>query len=112
MKEVRAYIKTHKLDEVTMALHHVEGFSGMTVIEARGCGRGHARKLHETPADAVDHLPCVRVEIICADNLVDAVIEAIERHAHTGLRGDGKICVLAVEQLIRISSGERGEAAV
>lgn len=112
MKEVRAYIKTHKLAEVTMALHHVEGFSGMTVIEARGCGRGHAHSRHETADDAVDHAPYVRLEIICADNLVESIIEAIERHAHTGLRGDGKICVLPVEQVVRISSGERDAAAV
>ena len=112
MKEVRAYIKTHKLGEVTMALHHVEGFSGMTVVDARGCGRGHAHGRHETAEDAVDHASCVKIEVICADNLVDAIIEAIERHAHTGLRGDGKICVFSVEQVIRISSGERGPTAV
>ena len=112
MKEVRAYIKSHKLEDVTMAMHHIEGFPGMTVIEARGCGRGHTHGHHETAKDAVDHAPCIRVEIICADNLVDAIVDTIARHAHTGLRGDGKICVLAVEQLIRVSSGERGEAAV
>lgn len=112
MKEIRAYIKPHKLEDVTMALHHIEGFTGMTIVEARGCGRGHLRHSRETLTDAVDHVACVRVEVICADNHAESIIEAIERHAHTGLRGDGKICVFPVEQTVRISSGERGDAAV
>lgn len=107
MKKIETFIKAHRLDGVTLALHHVEGLTGMTVSEARGFGRG--RGSEHNPGD-FHHV--VRIEVFCADALVDTVVQTIERTAHTGLRGDGKIYVLPVEQAVRISSGERGEAAL
>lgn len=112
MKEVRAYIKPHKLSEVTLALHHVEGLTGMTVIDARGFGRAHGPGGHETAKDALDHTPCMRVEIVCKEELVEAVVSTIQKHAHTGLKGDGKIYVYEVQDAVRISTGEWGEEAV
>lgn len=114
MTEVRAYIKPHKLDEVTLALHHVEGLTGMSVSDVKGFGRGLAKDApHSIHEDLADYAPHVKIEIFCREALVDEVVETIRQAAHTGLRGDGKIYVVShVEQAVRISTGERGEAAV
>ena len=113
MKEVKAYIKPHKLSAVTRALRKIEGVTGVTVTEARGFGRGRARNAKDKIVeDFIDYVPCVRVEVICRDELVEDVVTAIEKAAHTGLKGDGKIYVIPVEQAVRISTGERGESAV
>ncbi len=113
MKMVTAFIKSHKLVDVTLALHDIEGLSGASVSDIRGFGRGRAkgapdRVLHET----LDYLPRVRIEIACADDIVDLVVSTIEQNARTGLRGDGKVYVSTLDQALRISTGERGEAAV
>jgi nitrogen regulatory protein PII len=112
MKEVRAYIKPHKLGEVTLALHDVKGLTGMTVMDSRGFGRAHSRGRHETGDDAFDFVPCVRIEVVCVDELVDLIIETIQKHAHTGLKGDGKIYVYEAQDAVRIGTGERGRDAV
>lgn len=107
MKKIEAFIKTHRLDDVTLALHHVEGLTGMTVSDARGFGRARSSAHHPD-----DFHQVIRVEVFCIDTLVDTVVQTIERAGHTGLRGDGKVYVLPVEQAVRVGSGERGEAAV
>ena len=113
MRHVIAFIKPHKLSNVTLALHRVEGLTGMSAADVRGFGRGRAQGAPDTFSEgAADFVPRVRVEIVCPDELVDEVVEAIRREAHTGLRGDGKIYVSPVEDAVRISTGERGEAAV
>ena len=113
MKKIEAFIKEHRLDKVTHALHHVEGLSGMTVTDARGFGRGRgASERHPTPEMIHDFVEIVRIEVFCTDALADAVVAAIETAAHTGLRGDGKIYMIPVEAAVRISTGERGRAAI
>ncbi len=113
MKEVKAYIKPYKLSAVTQALRKMKGITGVTVTEARGFGRGRAKDARDKIIkDFIDYVPCVRVEVICKDSLVNDVVNAIEKAAHTGLRGDGKIYVIPVEEAVRISTGERGEDAV
>ena len=113
MKEVRAYIKPEKLTAVTLGLHDIDGLTGMSVIHARGFGRGHAREgMREQIEQLLDHVPNFRIEIVCSDELVPRVVEMIKDHAYTGLRGDGKIYVAPVEDAVRISTGEHGEAAV
>ena len=109
MKEVKAYITKHKLDQVARALHKVEGLTGMSVIECRGYGLGWASA--KTPQQ-LDFQTGVKLEIICRDDLVKKVIETIEKSARTGLKGDGKIYVSDIVQAVRISTGERGERAV
>ncbi|MDA3786157.1 MAG: P-II family nitrogen regulator [Deltaproteobacteria bacterium] len=109
MKEVKAYIKRHKLDDVSRALHRVEGVTGMSVSDCRGYGIGWAKT---GAPEQIDYHPGVRVEVICRDDLVEQVVAAVEKFAHTGLKGDGKIYVTAIEEAVRISTGERGEAAV
>jgi nitrogen regulatory protein PII len=113
MKLITAYIKPHKLSGVTRALHRVEGLTGMSAADVRGFGRGRAKNApHTITEDLVDYVPHVRLEAVCRDEIVEEVVETIRREAHTGLRGDGKIYVAPVEDAVRISTGERGEAAV
>ena len=113
MKKIEAFIKSHRLEEVARALHHVEGLSGMTATDARGFGRGRGKSELHPSAEAISgYIHTVRIEVFCKDELVERVFAAIEESAHTGLRGDGKIYVIPVEQAVRISTGERGEAAV
>jgi nitrogen regulatory protein P-II 2 len=112
MKLVTAIIKPFKLDEVREALSGI-GVQGITVTEVKGFGRqkGHT-ELYRGAEYVVDFLPKVKVEAAIADELVDQVIEAIEGAARTGKIGDGKIFVTPVEQVIRIRTGESGEAAL
>jgi nitrogen regulatory protein P-II 1 len=112
MKKIEAIIKPFKLDEVREALSEA-GVSGLTVTEVKGFGRqkGHT-ELYRGAEYVVDFLPKVKVEMIVADALVEGAIEAIVKAARTGKIGDGKIFVTAVEQVIRIRTGESGEAAV
>lgn len=113
MKEVRAYIKSHKLSAVTLALHQVDGLTGMSIIDAKGFGRRLAKDAgHHIVGDLVDYIPHVKIEIICRDDLVEKVVSTIQEAAHTGLHGDGKIYVFNIEQAFRISTGESGEKAV
>ena len=112
MKLVTAIIKPFKLDEVREALSGI-GVQGITVTEVKGFGRqkGHT-ELYRGAEYVVDFLPKVKVEIIAADGLVAKIIETIETSAKTGRIGDGKIFVTPVEDVIRIRTGERGEAAI
>ena len=112
MKKITAIIKPFKLDEVRESLAEV-GVTGLTVTEVKGFGRqkGHT-ELYRGAEYVVDFLPKVKVEVIIADAAVDSVIDAIVRAARTGRIGDGKIFVSEVEQVVRIRTGETGEAAV
>ena len=112
MKKIEAVIKPFKLDEVREALSEV-GVSGLTVTEVKGFGRqkGHT-ELYRGAEYVVDFLPKVKVEVIVGDALVERAIEAIVRAARTGKIGDGKIFVTHVEQVVRIRTGESGEAAI
>ena len=112
MKKIEAIIKPFKLDEVKEALQEV-GLQGITVTEAKGFGRqkGHT-ELYRGAEYVVDFLPKVKVEAAIRDELVDQVIETIEKSASTGKIGDGKIFVFDVEQVIRIRTGETGEEAL
>lgn len=109
MKEIKAYIKPHKLADVTRALHKIEGLTGMSVVDVRGFGRGRAKgSPHRIVEDLVDYIPHAKIEIVCQDELVVEIVATIAKEAHTGLRGDGKIYVSPVEEAVRISNGERG----
>ncbi len=112
MKKIEAVIKPFKLDEVKDALNAI-GIQGITVTEVKGFGRqkGHT-ELYRGAEYVVDFLPKVKLEVIAADNLVPKIIETIEAAAKTGRIGDGKIFVTPVEEVIRIRTGERGEAAI
>jgi nitrogen regulatory protein PII len=112
LKLITAIIKPFKLDEVREALAEV-GVSGLTVTDVKGFGRqkGHT-ELYRGAEYVVDFLPKVKVEAVVADALLERAIEAITGAARTGKIGDGKIFVRSIEQVIRIRTGETGEAAV
>ena len=112
VKKIEAVIKPFKLDDVKDALHEV-GVSGITVTEVKGFGRqkGHT-ELYRGAEYVVDFLPKIKVELVVPDSLVDASVEAIISSARTGKIGDGKIFVSAVEQVIRIRTGETDESAI
>ncbi len=112
MKLVTAIIKPFKLEEVREALAEV-GVAGLTVTEVKGFGRqkGHT-ELYRGAEYVVDFLPKIRIEAAVADGELERVIEAIEAAARTGKIGDGKIFVTALEQVIRIRTGETGAEAL
>lgn len=112
MKLVIAIVKPFKLDEVREALAEI-GVNGLTVTEVKGFGRqkGHT-ELYRGAEYVVDFLPKVKIEAVVTDDILDRVLEAIQKSARTGKIGDGKIFVVDLEQVIRIRTGEEGEAAV
>jgi nitrogen regulatory protein P-II 1 len=112
MKRIEAVIRPSKLDEVKEALAAI-GVQGMTVLEVKGFGRTGGRKeVYRGSAYVVDFVPKVRVEIVAADGLVAAILDAVEKAAKTGKIGDGKIFVTDVVEAVRIRTGERGDGAV
>jgi nitrogen regulatory protein P-II 1 len=112
MKKIEAIIKPFKLEEVREALSAL-GVSGLTVTEVKGFGRqkGHT-ELYRGAEYVVDFLPKVKVEVVVPSNLVESAVDAVVKAAHTGKIGDGKIFVTAVEQVVRIRTGESDEAAI
>ena len=112
MKMVTAIIKPFKLDEIREALSAV-GVQGITVTEVKGFGRqkGHT-ELYRGAEYVVDFLPKIKVEAAIRADMLDQVIEAIEKSAKTGKIGDGKIFVHDIEQVIRIRTGETGVEAL
>ena len=112
MKIVVAIIKPFKLDEVRDALSKI-GVQGLTVTEVKGYGRqkGHT-EIYRGAEYAVSFLPKIKLEIACASDQVDKVIETITAAAKTGQIGDGKIFVYALDQVVRIRTGETDNDAI
>ena len=112
MKLITAIVKPFKLDDVREALSEI-GIAGITVTEVKGFGRqkGHT-ELYRGAEYVVDFLPKVKIEAAVADDIVDQVIESVTKAANTGKIGDGKIFVTAIEQTIRIRTGETGPEAL
>jgi nitrogen regulatory protein P-II 2 len=112
MKKIEAIIKPFKLDEVREALSGI-GVQGITVTEVKGFGRqkGHT-ELYRGAEYVVDFLPKVKIEAAISDDLLDRVIETIEKAANTGKIGDGKIFVSDLLQVVRIRTGETGAQAL
>ena len=112
MKKVEAIIKPFKLDDVRQSLSDV-GVNGMTASEVKGFGRqkGHT-ELYRGAEYVIDFLPKVKIEIVISDDQLDSAIEAITNAARTGKIGDGKIFVSDVSRVVRIRTGEEGDAAI
>lgn len=112
MKFVSAIIKPFKLDEVREALSAI-GVQGITVTEVKGFGRqkGHT-ELYRGAEYVVDFLPKIKLEVAVKDDLLDQVVDAIEKSAATGKIGDGKIFIFNLEQVYRIRTGETGVEAL
>jgi len=112
MKKIEAIIKPFKLDEVKDALNTI-GIHGMTITEVKGFGRqkGHVEVYRGTEYE-VNFLPKLKIEVVVADSVMDQVISTIIEKAKTGNIGDGKIFIYSLEDVIRIRTSERGEAAI
>ena len=112
MKLIMAVIKPFKLEDVREALTAI-GIEGMTISEVKGFGRqkGHS-ELYRGAEYVVDFLPKVQLELVVPDDLVEKVTLALSESTRTGTIGDGKIFVIAVEEAVRIRTGERGDAAL
>ena len=112
MKKIEAIIKPFKLDEVKEALQDL-GVQGMTVLEAKGYGRqkGHT-ELYRGAEYVVDFLPKIKIEVVIADDQLQAALEVIQTAARTGRIGDGKIFVSDIVEVVRIRTGESGAAAI
>ncbi len=112
MKLIIAIIKPFKLEEVKAALAEIN-VEGMTVTEVKGFGRqkGHT-EIYRGSEYTVDFLPKVKIEVATADSMVGKAVDAIIKSAKTGKIGDGKVFVVPIEEVIRIRTDERGEAAI
>ena len=112
MKKIESIVRHFKLEDIKNALTE-QGIHGMTITEVRGFGRqkGHTEMYRGTEY-AVDFVPKVKVEVVCADSQLQNVIDTILRAAQTGQIGDGKIFVTDLHNVIRIRTGETGEDAV
>ena len=112
MKKIEAIIRPSKLDEVKIALGEI-GITGMSVSDVRGSGKQGGHRERYGGADYTIALPLkIKIEIVAHDEDVTEIIETIERHAHTGAPGDGKIFVLPYGDAIRIRTEERGDDAI
>ena len=111
-KKIEAIIRPEKLDDVKDALHGI-GIIGMNVVEVRGHGRGGGIALQgRSGTYRVDMLPKLQLNIVLSDHNVERTIETISKAVHTGKAGDGIIFVYPVEDVVRISTGERGHDAL
>ena len=112
MKKIEAIIRPHLLDAVRAALQELEVI-GMTISEVQGYGRqkGHT-ETYRGAEYQIEFIPKIKIEVVVPDEIEDATVETIIKTARTGKFGDGKIFVVTLEDVIRIRTGERGEAAV
>ena len=112
MKLVVAIVKPHRLDEVKEALQDLD-VNGLTTTDVEGFGRqrGHT-EIYRGAEYRVDFVPKVKVEVLCDDDQVSGVVDAVAKAARTGKIGDGKIWVVPVEQVLRIRTGEMGPDAL
>ncbi|WP_288409893.1 P-II family nitrogen regulator [uncultured Sphingomonas sp.] len=112
MKLVIAIIKPFKLDEVREALTEI-GVAGMTVSEVKGFGRQKGQtEIYRGAEYSTNMVPKIKIEVVCASEIVDRVVESIQAAANTGAIGDGKIFMLDVGQAVRIRTGETDDAAL
>lgn len=113
MKEIKAIIRPSKLLEVTEELHQIEGMPGVTVSEIRGFGKSRAKNAADRIIfEMVEFIPRIQLEVVVADEMVAQVVDLIQKHAHTGNTGDGKIFVSTVDEVVKIRTNERGNDAI
>ena len=113
MKEIKAIIRPSKLLEVTEELHGIDGLPGVTVSEIKGFGKGRARNAKDRVVyEMVEFIPRIQLEVVVNDEMVDEVVNVIQKFSHTGNIGDGKIFVINVEETVKIRTNERGRNAI
>lgn len=113
MKEIKAIIRPAKLLEVTEELHEIDGLPGVTISEIRGFGKGRAKNAKDKVIyEMVEFIPRIQLEVVVNDEMVSEVVKVIQKYAHTGNTGDGKIFVSTVDDIVKIRTNERGPSAV
>lgn len=115
MKMITAIVQPFMLTKISHALESIERFPGLSITDVRGFGREkleHDSEHHRRADDIVDFVKKSRIDIAAPDDLAEEIIRVIERVAHTGNRGDGKIFVTPLETAVRIRTGERDEHAL
>ena len=113
MKEIKAVIRPSKLLEVTEELHGIEGLPGVTVSEIKGFGKGRAKNAKDKIVyEMVEFVPRIQLEVVVDDEMVEEVVNVIQKFSHTGNTGDGKIFVVNVEEIVKIRTNERGRDAI
>lgn len=113
MKEIKAVIRPSKLLEVTEELHRIEGLPGVTVSEIKGFGKGRAKNAKDKVVyEMVEFIPRIKLEVVINDEMVEEVVNVIQKFSHTGNPGDGKIFVVNVEEVVKIRTNERGKDAI
>jgi len=113
MKEIKAIIRPSKLLEVTEELHGIEGLPGVTVAEIKGFGKGRAKNAKDKIVyEMVEFIPRIQLEVVVDDEMVDEVVNVIQKFSHTGNTGDGKIFVIHVDDVVKIRTNERGRDAI
>jgi nitrogen regulatory protein P-II 1 len=113
MKEIKAIIRPSKLLEVTEELHRIEGLPGVTVSEIKGFGKGRAKNAKDKVIyEMVEFIPRIKLEVVVNDEMVDEVVNVIQKFSHTGNTGDGKIFVSTIDEIVKIRTNERGRGAI
>ena len=113
MKEIKAIIRPFKLLEVTEELHKIKDLPGVTILEIRGFGKSRAKNAKDKIVyEMVEFIPRIQLDVVVHDEMADDVVNAIQKVAHTGNTGDGKIFVINVEQTVKIRTNERGRDAI
>jgi nitrogen regulatory protein P-II 1 len=113
MKEIKAIIRPSKLLEVTEELHNIDGLPGVTVSEIKGFGKSRAKNAKDKVIyEMVEFIPRIQLEVVVNDEMVDDVVNVIQKYSHTGNTGDGKIFVSTVDEIVKIRTNERGKVAI
>ena len=113
MKEIKAIIRPSKLLEVTEKLHEIDGLPGVTVLEIKGFGKGRAKNAQDKFVyEMVEFIPRMQLEVVVSAEMVNDVVNVIQKYAHTGNPGDGKIFVSTVDEIVKIRTNERGKDAI
>ncbi|QEM68859.1 P-II family nitrogen regulator [Geobacter sp. FeAm09] len=113
MKEIKAIIRPSKLRDVAEELHSIPGLPGVTISEIRGFGKGRAKNaIDKVVYEMVEFVPRIQLEVVVNDDMAEAVVTAVQKYAHTGNSGDGKIFVSTVDDVVKIRTNERGSTAI
>ncbi len=113
MKEIKAIIRDFKLDSVITELKKIEGLPGITISEIKGFGKSKAKGARDKISEGLhEFVPRIKLELVVHNNIVNDVVDVIQRTAHTGNPGDGKIFVTNLENVVKIRTNERGEEAI
>ena len=109
MKEIKAIIRPSRLADVIMELEDIKDIPGITISEVKRCWQGSAKDIEKHTSDGlVEYVPKIKLEVVVPDEMVEEVVSVIQKTAHTGNSGDGKIYIIPVDEVIKLRTNERG----